>query len=90
MGRLLGITPGQVAQALHDWPTHYNAGVVRPDGFPDLTLGQSVIHPVHTQPSGTNSAPSSTSSKPQRGKSIDPVTAERFIALAQDLIARLG
>ena len=40
--------PGQVAQALHDWPTYYNAGVVGPDGFPDLTMGQSVIHPVHT------------------------------------------
>ena len=26
----------------------------------------------------------------QRGKSIDPVTADRFIAFAQDLIARLG
>lgn len=40
--------PGQVAQALNDWPTYYNAGVVGPDGFPDLTMGQSVIHPVHT------------------------------------------
>src|SRR4051812_8954243 len=40
--------PPQVAQALHDWPTYYNAGVVGPDGFPDLTMGQSIIHPVHT------------------------------------------
>jgi len=40
--------PPQVSQALHDWPTYYNAGVVGPDGFPDLTMGQSIIHPVHT------------------------------------------
>jgi hypothetical protein len=26
----------------------YNAGVVGPDGFPDLAYGQSVIHPDHT------------------------------------------
>src|SRR3954468_23630312 len=40
--------PPEVAQALRDWPTYYNAGVVGPDGFPDLTMGQGVIHPVHT------------------------------------------
>src|ERR1043165_1913350 len=40
--------PPQVSQALHDWPTYYNAGVVGPDGFPDLTMGQSIVHPVHT------------------------------------------
>jgi hypothetical protein len=26
----------------------YNAGVVGPDGFPDIVFGQSVIHPLHT------------------------------------------
>jgi hypothetical protein len=27
---------------------YYNAGVVGPDGFPDIAFGQSVIHPEHT------------------------------------------
>src|SRR5215470_335192 len=40
--------PTQVAVAIQSWPTYYNAGVVGPDGFPDLTMGQSVVHPVHT------------------------------------------
>ena len=34
--------------ALRDWPSYYNAGVIGPDGFPDLTMGQSIIHPVDT------------------------------------------
>ena len=40
--------PPTVRQALADWPTYYNAGVVGPDGFPDLTMGQAEIHPVRT------------------------------------------
>ena len=40
--------PAPVRQALADWPSFYNAGVVGPDGFPDLTMGQSEIHPVRT------------------------------------------
>src|SRR3954452_15231429 len=40
--------PAPVRQALADWPSYYNAGVVGPDGFPDLTMGQSEIHPVRT------------------------------------------
>src|SRR5215211_4240220 len=38
----------RVVTALRDWPSYYNAGVVGPDGFPDITMGQSVIHPVDT------------------------------------------
>lgn len=38
----------QVVTALQDWPEFYNAGVVGPDGFPDITYGQTAIHPVHT------------------------------------------
>lgn len=34
--------------ALQQWPSYYNAGVIGPDGFPDLTMGQSVIHPENT------------------------------------------
>lgn len=40
--------PPQVVEALRDWPAHYNAGVIGPDGFPDLTMGQSIIHPENT------------------------------------------
>ena len=38
----------RVVDALRDWPSYYNAGVVGPDGFPDLTMGQSIIHPERT------------------------------------------
>ena len=38
----------RVVDALRSWPSYYNAGVVGPDGFPDLTMGQSVIHPERT------------------------------------------
>lgn len=38
----------EVVDALVDWPDFYNAGVIGPDGFPDLTFGQSVIHPEDT------------------------------------------
>lgn len=37
-----------VVDALRNWPSYYNAGVIGPDGFPDLTMGQSIIHPVDT------------------------------------------
>jgi hypothetical protein len=37
-----------VVQALRDWPSYYQAGVIGPDGFPDLTFGQSTIHPEQT------------------------------------------
>jgi len=33
----------RVVDALRDWPSYYNAGVVGPDEFPDLTMGKSII-----------------------------------------------
>ena len=46
-GRTYPVHPAVVA-ALRDWPQYYNAGVIGPDGFPDLAYGQSVIHPKNT------------------------------------------
>ena len=46
-GRTYPVPPA-VAAALRDWPQFYHAGAVGPDGFPDLTYGQAVIHPVRT------------------------------------------
>ena len=39
---------GRIVSALRQWPSYYNAGVIGPDAFPDITYGQAVIHPVHT------------------------------------------
>src|SRR5687768_9641479 len=38
----------RLQQALAAKPAFYNAGVVGPDGYPDLVMGQSVIHPENT------------------------------------------
>ena len=38
----------EVVEALRNWPQFYNAGVVGPDGFPDVTYGQAAIHPEKT------------------------------------------
>ena len=38
----------EVCAAIDEYPAHYNAGVIGPDGFPDLAFGQSVIHPEYT------------------------------------------
>lgn len=46
-GRTYAVAPS-VVTALQNWPEFYNAGVIGPDGFPDLTYGQSVIHPEDT------------------------------------------
>jgi hypothetical protein len=35
----------EIIAAITAWPEYYNAGVVGPDGFPDVTFGQSQIHP---------------------------------------------
>ncbi|MFZ0324899.1 MAG: hypothetical protein WAN48_12320, partial [Actinomycetes bacterium] len=35
----------QVDGAIKAWPAYYNAGVIGPDGFPDIAFGQAVIHP---------------------------------------------
>jgi hypothetical protein len=36
---------GRVNRAINTWPAYYNAGVVGPDGFPDIAYGQAAIHP---------------------------------------------
>lgn len=46
-GREYEVRP-EIRQALTDWPSYYQAGVIGPDGFPDLTFGQSTIHPDQT------------------------------------------
>ncbi len=38
----------ELVQALQHQPEAYNAGVIGPDGFPDLGYGQSQIHPRET------------------------------------------
>ena len=40
--------PARLVQALTSKKAHYDAGVIGPDGFPDLVMGQSVIHPENT------------------------------------------
>ncbi|PYR22394.1 MAG: hypothetical protein DMF94_04905 [Acidobacteria bacterium] len=35
----------KILQALQDYPQFYFAGSVGPDGFPDFTMGQAIIHP---------------------------------------------
>ena len=37
-----------IVTALTNQRAHFNAGVIGPDGFPDLVMGQSVIHPEKT------------------------------------------
>jgi N6-adenosine-specific RNA methylase IME4 len=46
-GREYAVRPEVVAALKANRP-YYNAGVVGPDGFPDLTYGQQVIHPEQT------------------------------------------
>ncbi|HET6626732.1 MAG TPA: PKD domain-containing protein [Nocardioidaceae bacterium] len=46
-GREYPVRP-EVRDALRAWPSYYQAGVIGPDGFPDLTFGQSTIHPEQT------------------------------------------
>ena len=37
-----------IVTALQNERAYFNAGVIGPDGFPDLVMGQSVIHPEKT------------------------------------------
>ena len=46
-GREYSVDP-RVVEALTRYPAYYYAGAVGPDGFPDLVMGQSVIHPDST------------------------------------------
>ncbi|HEX6131214.1 MAG TPA: hypothetical protein VF044_05755, partial [Actinomycetota bacterium] len=38
----------RVLEAIVKYPGHYYAGTVGPDGFPDVTFGQRIIHPNDT------------------------------------------
>lgn len=38
----------EVVEALRNQRSSYNSGVIGPDGFPDLVMGQSIIHPENT------------------------------------------
>lgn len=40
--------PADVVTAMRNHRSHYNSGVIGPDGFPDLVMGQSIIHPENT------------------------------------------
>lgn len=46
-GREYSVRP-EIVQAIHDFPSYFNAGTIGPDGFPDLVMGQSIIHPQDT------------------------------------------
>jgi hypothetical protein len=46
-GRDYTVNP-RVVTALQQYPDYYRGGTIGPDGFPDLTYGQSVIHPEET------------------------------------------
>lgn len=46
-GRSYPVAPA-VVTALRNHRAHYNSGVIGPDGFPDLVMGQSIIHPENT------------------------------------------
>ncbi|MDO9284888.1 MAG: LEPR-XLL domain-containing protein, partial [Aquabacterium sp.] len=37
-----------IVEAVRQYPSYYYGGAVGPDGFPDLVMGQSVIHPDST------------------------------------------
>src|SRR4051812_4535184 len=45
----------RVAAALNNEPSYYNAGVIGPDGFPDIAYGQAIIHPGVTSFAGAPS-----------------------------------
>ncbi len=46
-GKAYTVRP-EIVTALVNQPAAYNAGVIGPDGFPDLAFGQSQIHPEET------------------------------------------
>src|SRR5215213_5557015 len=43
-GRIYPVDP-RIADAIRNFPSYYRGGVVGPDGFPDIYVGQSFIHP---------------------------------------------
>ena len=51
-GRRYAVMP-EVAQAIRNHPAAYRAGCIGPDGFPDLTFGQMIVHPDWKEAGGT-------------------------------------
>lgn len=47
LDRQYAVRPELVA-ALRAWPSYYRAGVIGPDGWPELVYGQEEIHPTQT------------------------------------------
>jgi hypothetical protein len=43
----------RIANAIRHYPAYYRAGVVGPDGFPDIYVGQAFIHPDTRANNGT-------------------------------------
>jgi hypothetical protein len=43
-----------ILDALKKYPSHYRAGVLGPDAYPDILTGQQIIHPNTNQFDGTN------------------------------------
>ncbi|RYG22496.1 hypothetical protein EON82_16910 [bacterium] len=43
----------RIASAIRNYPAYYRAGVVGPDGFPDIYVGQAFIHPDTRANNGT-------------------------------------
>ena len=35
----------RIAESIRSYPDYYRGGVVGPDGFPDIYVGQAFIHP---------------------------------------------
>ena len=69
-----------VAAALKAHRASYNAGVVGPDGFPDIAYGQSQIHPNHTGKwlrflmQKAQAAQTATKKSPTTGKTVSQYT----------------
>lgn len=51
-GRRYEVVP-EVAEAIRNQPGAYRAGCIGPDGFPDLTFGQMIVHPDWKADGGT-------------------------------------
>jgi hypothetical protein len=72
--------PPGVGDALKAHRASYNAGVVGPDGFPDIAYGQSQIHPNHTGKwlrflmQKAQAAQTATKKSPTTGKTVSKYT----------------
>ena len=52
-GKAYAVSP-VIVEAIRKWPDYYNAGVVGPDGLPDMVYGQGIIHPGPTSSKTTS------------------------------------